>query len=538
MAISGIENITVGSENQATGSDSLFVAFNKTQNNFTRLFSVSSPYNNFIGTEGIATETHTNDNSVTFTNTGVISLVAGTGVTLSQNTGNITISASGNGVIGVTNVGIYSSTLRVTNSPIISSGIINIELPVINTSSGFTPGQYIAPALTVDEYGRITDISSTSSTGTVTSVAVTADGPGIAVTGGPITSNGTITITNTGVTRINAGQGISVSSSNGNITIASSTLNRGTVTRVDITSSTLTVVNSPITQTGTIIINIPNDVPLSGNLTANTIISNTTANITGNVNAGNLKTTGSLYVTGNASITGNLALTGNITTDLTVVGNISGNNIAGNAIVISATAPSSVSSGSVVGIKSAITIASAFGSNDYQDPASAQGIRGRAVGSNLSKTNNYITGVTGQYLVTGTNASNFPKVGILGVVGDQTTTADAAIMAFMDGDGGTTTAGAAFKVGMINSTGASGFNYGLDLQWLNTSVPSTTQNFKSADIRLNNGLMIKSLTTAVTDGASTTLVAGTMVLTSNATGIGKMFISNGTILKQLAFLTP
>lgn len=537
MAIIGIENIAVGSENQATGSDSLYTAFNKTQNNFTQLFSCASPYNNFVGTPGLTVE-ETNSNTITFTNTGVTSLIAGTGVTLSNTTGDVTISATGSsGGAGVTNVGISSSTLRITNTPIVSSGVINLELPEISTP-GFVPGEYIAPTLTVDQFGRINTIIGTTTVGTVTSVAVAASGPGISVTGGPITSSGTITITNTGVTRINAGQGISVSSSNGNITIASSTLSRGTVTRVDISSSTLTVVNSPITQTGTIIINLPDNIPLAGNLTANAIFSNTVANITGNVNAGNLKTTGLLSVSGNASITGNLALTGNVTTDLTVVGNISGNSIAGNSIVISATAPSSVSSGSVVGIKSAITIASAFGSNDYQDPASAQGIRGRATGSNLSKTNNYITGVTGQYLVTGTNASNFPKVGILGVVGDQTTTADAAIMAFMDGDGGTTTAGAAFKVGMINSTGASGFNYGLDLQWLNTSVPSTTQNFKSADIRLNNGLTIKSLTTAVTDGDSTTLAVGTMILTSNATGVGKMFISNGTILKQLAFLTP
>jgi hypothetical protein len=537
MAINGIQNITVGSENQATGSDSLFVAFNKTQNNFTKLFSCASSYTNFVGTPGL-TVVETNSNTVTFTNTGVTSLVAGTGVTLSSTTGDVTISATGaGGGAGVTNVGISSSTLRITNTPVVSSGIINIELPVISTP-GFSPGEYIAPTLTVDQFGRINTIVGTTSVGTVTSVAVTAQGPGISVTGGPITSSGTITITNTGVTRINAGQGISVSSSNGNITIASSTLSRGTVTRVDISSSTLTIVNSPITQTGTIIINIPDDISLAGNLVANSIISNTTANITGNVNAGNLKTTGLLSVTGNASITGNLALSGNLTTDLSVVGNISGNNISGNAIVISTNAPSSISSGSVVGIKSAITIASAFGSSDYQNPASAQGVRGRAIGSNLSKTNNYITGVTGQYLVTGTNASNFPKVGILGVVGDQTTTADAAIMAFLDGDGGTTTAGAAFKVGMINSTASSGFNFGLDLQWLNTSVPSTTQSFKSADIRLNNGLMIKSLTTAVTDGASTTLAVGTMVVTSNATGVGKMFISNGTILKQLAFLTP
>ena len=197
-----------------------------------------------------------------------------------------------------------------------------------------------------------------------------------------------------------------------------------------------------------------------------------------------------------------------------------------------------VGGGSVVGASSTVNIDPAFGSSDWNDPASAQAVRGRVTGADLTKTNNYVVGVTGMYNVTGTNASVFPKVGVLGVVSDTTTTADAAFMAFVDGDGGETRAGAAFKVGMINTTANSGFDYGLDLQFLDTGIPSSTQPFKAADVRLNNGLLIKSVTTAVTDGDATTLAIGTVVLTSHATGVGLMFISNGSILKQLAFTTP
>ena len=191
-----------------------------------------------------------------------------------------------------------------------------------------------------------------------------------------------------------------------------------------------------------------------------------------------------------------------------------------------------------VGSSSIVNVSADFGSSDANDPGSAQGLRGRVTGSNLTGTKNYVIGTTGQYLITGTNSSTFPKAGIMGVVGSGTTTADAAVMAYLDGDSGLTTATSAFKVAMINSTGGSGFDYGLDLEWLSTGVAGTTSDFAEADIRLNNGLTIKSVTTSVTDGDATSLAAGTVVLTSNGTGVGKMFISNGSILKQLAFATP
>ena len=281
MAILGQEIIQVGVEDQATGSDNLYIAFNKTQNNFTTLFNSSSPYNTFASGDGVNVVSNSTSGIVTITNTGVLSLSAGTGITLSGSNGNVTISSAGssNGV-GVTSIGLSSNTLVVNNSPIVSSGNINVELPIIPITGTFVPGDYIAASLSVDRYGRIVNIANTVSLGTVTSVALAANGSGIGITGGPITSNGTIQITNTGVTRINAGTGINISGSTGNITIASSIVSTGTVTRVDITSTTLNVVNSPITGSGTILIDIPNNISLAGNLSVNnsTQLSNTAIN--------------------------------------------------------------------------------------------------------------------------------------------------------------------------------------------------------------------------------------------------------------------
>lgn len=58
----------------------------------------------------------------------------------------------------------------------------------------------------------------------------------------------------------------------------------------------------------------------------------------------------------------------------------------------------------------------------------------------------------------------------------------------------------------------------------------------NSDIQLNNGLNIKSVATALANNNATTLTAGTIVVTSNATGLGLVFVSNGTAVRQLAFV--
>lgn len=204
---------------------------------------------------------------------------------------------------------------------------------------------------------------------------------------------------------------------------------------------------------------------------------------------------------------------------------------------------STVGGGATVGVRSILAIDSAFGSNDVNDPASAQAIRGRVTGSNLTKTRNYVAGVTGQYLVTGTNASEFINTGLLGVVGNQTTTANAAVVAYLDGDGGLTTAGSAYGVSMKNSTPGSGFDYGLDLQFIDLNIAGTTAPFKQADIRFNNGveLVANVANTISLDAdltvAGITLSAGGDIVDSTGTSVlvpaqsgnsGKFLTTDGT----------
>lgn len=352
MAISGQESINVGVVNQATGADDLYTAFNKVQNNFTTLFETSSAYNTFAPGPGMGVAANSAAGTVTFTNNGVLSLTPGTGIALSGGNGNVTISVSGTGLgninVGVTNVGVSSNTLSVSNSPIISNGLINVELPVTANNDSFTAGEYVAPTLTVDQYGRISRIANTTSVGTVSSVAVSAVGAGLAISGGPITDTGTISIENTGVTRIKAGSGIAVSSTTGDITISSTTQNMGTVSRLDVASNTLSVSGSPVITSGTINIEIPSTFTITGRITAANVVSTGpiyaggNASVTGKVTAGNIISLGNLTVTesvvsANATL-GNLAsanyFSGNLITaaqpNITSLGTLTTLSVTGN----------------------------------------------------------------------------------------------------------------------------------------------------------------------------------------------------------------
>lgn len=369
MAISGLQTINIGVENQATGSDSLFVAFGKTQNNFARIANAASPYNTFTGGNGISTASNSTSGVVSITNTGVLNVVAGSGITSATIDGNVTISVSGfaNGtlVAGVTNVGITSTTLTVGNSPIISNGIMTVNLP----STGITAGEYIAPTMTVDAYGRVTEIANTTSIGTVTSIAFTS-GDGISVAGGPITSSGSVTITNTGVTRLNAGTGIGLSGNSGEITVYSTVPDY--VSSINISSNSLVVSGSPITSSGTITIELPESDSMTGNFSAGNITSNAAllvlgnantvgtfrvggastlvgnllvtanANVTGNVVFGRTTTsTGNLLVTANANVTNNLVIGGTTTSTgnllVTANANITGNGLFGGTLTSTGT---------------------------------------------------------------------------------------------------------------------------------------------------------------------------------------------------------
>jgi hypothetical protein len=126
----------------------------------------------------------------------------------------------------------------------------------------------------IDQSNLVTSVNGQTgavSVGTVTSVAATA-GTGITVTGSPITSSGTLTITNSAPDQTVALTGAGTTSISGtypNFTITSNDAYVGTVTSVGITAGTgITVSNSPITSSGSMTVGVStklaNFVNLSG----------------------------------------------------------------------------------------------------------------------------------------------------------------------------------------------------------------------------------------------------------------------------------
>jgi hypothetical protein len=117
---------------------------------------------------------------------------------------------------------------------------------------------------------------------------------------------------------------------------------------------------------------------------------------------------------------------------------------------------------------------------------------GNIFGHNLSKAGNYIGGGIFHYNVSGTNATTYPSGAVLGGIGDGTTTAKGAFVAYIDGDSALTTAGAAFKVMSNNSTGGSKFTYGLDLYDASHNGYNAVA-YTTADARFSSGATLNYL---------------------------------------------
>ena len=377
MAISGIQTIGIGLQNESTGSDSLYTAFTKVNTNFNTLSSCASPFNTFTAGNGVGISSNANSGIVTITNTGVRNLIAGTNIVLSSSNGDVTISAGGgnsNNSGTVTSVGlipISNTRLTVNNSPIVSSGSFSIDL----ANSGVASGTYTYPTVTVDTYGRITNISNANAAGTVTSVVVSG-GAGIQVTGSPITTTGNISIINTGVTRISAGTGVAVTGSNGNVTISVANLG-GTVTSVGVSSNALVVVGSPITAAGTIAIDLP------ANITASRFISTVAAGTAPFVVSSN-----SVVANLNADLldgyTTSSAATANTIVLRDANANITANNISGTLTTAAQGNITTVGILTALGVNNTIT-ASAFTANTGVFTGNGSGLTAIA-GANVTGT--------------------------------------------------------------------------------------------------------------------------------------------------------
>lgn len=162
-----------------------------------------------------------------------------------------------------------------------------------------------------------------------------------------------------------------------------------------------------------------------------------------------------------------------------------------------------------------LTLSAAAGSTDGKFLAP---IMGNVFGENLTKAGNYIGGVIGHYNISGTNATGYPSGALLAGVGDGTTTAKGAVIAYIDGDSAQTNAEAAFKVMNNNSTAASGFEYGLDLQdAAHDGYAAVDKDFYTkAPLRLVSDVVMLVGAVAPTDGG-----AGTGL---NVAGPGSLYV--------------
>jgi hypothetical protein len=217
--------------------------------------------------------------------------------------------------------------------------------------------------------------------------------------------------------------------------------------------------------------------------------------------------------------------------------------------------PTTINAGSVIpvdqgtaasGFYSRIMPTVGFGSSDYQSPGEALAVFGRVqtgapFATTPTTTYNYIAGVAGEFAVIGSYANNALMAGVLGIINTNTLSGDAAVMAFMDGDAGVTTCRAAFGVAMAQTTGGSGFEYGIDLKMqdpvADAGGPSAVQPYKTAEIRLaddanDDPVVIKVGNFA--DGAASGLGIGSLGVNTTT---GKLFVvDTGGLWQELALL--
>lgn len=177
-------------------------------------------------------------------------------------------------------------------------------------------------------------------------------------------------------------------------------------------------------------------------------------------------------------------------------------------------------------------LGAAAGSDTGTDPKFLAPIMGNCLGEDLENDSNYIAGVIGALAVTGTKASDYPVAALLGVLFDGAQ-ADAIVLADLDGDdgGAATNARAAFGVSINNNNVASGVEYGVDLYApANANYTGGGIAFapSKADLRFHNQQWFVALDTAITANTTvTTAPAGSIGITSHATGRGKLFMSDG-----------
>jgi hypothetical protein len=159
-------------------------------------------------------------------------------------------------------------------------------------------------------------------------------------------------------------------------------------------------------------------------------------------------------------------------------------------------------------------------------------------GADLTKTNNLLAGLIAALSITGARATVLPLAAMLAILMDGCATADGIVTAHIDGgDPSTqTNARAAFAVSVFNNHASSGVEYGMDLHFtpsaeVDALLSGTAIGFtpSKAALRFPNGQWLVTLDSAITaNSTETTAPSGSIGITSHATGVGKLFMSDGS----------
>lgn len=204
---------------------------------------------------------------------------------------------------------------------------------------------------------------------------------------------------------------------------------------------------------------------------------------------------------------------------------------AGESVTYSADAFAGIGSYQPVSID--LELDPAAGSDTPTNPKFLSPVMGNLSGGvALTNQANYLAGLIGANS-DDCSASDYPTAGVIGLLFDGAQ-ADSIVLADLDGDdgGAPTNARAAFGVSVNNNNASSGCDYGLSLFAApNTNYGGTPIGFVPAngDIEFSNGVRWRALTVAVTANSTTTSdPAGTFACTSNATGRGSIFRSDGS----------
>ena len=208
--------------------------------------------------------------------------------------------------------------------------------------------------------------------------------------------------------------------------------------------------------------------------------------------------------------------------------------------------PTTINTGSVIpvnegtaasGFYSRVMPTTGFGSSAYETPGEAFSVFGRVqCGAPFavapSTTFNHMAGTVGEFAVIGTYANNGLMAGVMGTINTNTLSGDAAVMAFMDGDSGVTTARCAFGVAMAQTTAGSGFTFGLDLKMqdpvADAGGPSGVIAYKTAEIRLADDGAAAPVVIKVgnfVDGAASGVGKGSLGIDSTD---GLLFVSDAS----------